>query len=68
MARFVGLLQRYGYSQYVDLPTHVAGHTLDLVISRPDNDCIHFMNVHDHDISDHFLVICDMKPFSSDFF
>ena len=36
--RLAQLLQCYGYVQHVSEPTHTAGHTLDLVIARPDSD------------------------------
>ena len=37
-AKFLSLLQSFGLVQHVTVPTHVAGHTLDLVITREDCD------------------------------
>ena len=35
---FTDLLETFGLSQHVTAPTHLSGHTLDLLISRSSND------------------------------
>jgi len=53
-AHLAQLLQSFGCVQHVDEPTHVAGHTLDLVITRDDTD-IYDLRVGGM-ISDHALI------------
>ena len=53
-ARLQQLLQSFGYVQHVSEPTHNAGHTLDLVITRSD---VALTNLHvGAMISDHALI------------
>jgi len=52
--RFGQLLQSFGLVQHVNEPTHSAGHTLDLVITRTDTE-VTDLHVGDM-ISDHALV------------
>ena len=35
---FTEILQTYGLHQHVLVPTHESGHTLDLIITRSNND------------------------------
>ena len=49
------LLQMFNLVQVVDSPTHRAGHTLDIVITRSDEE-ISQVEVSDISLSDHFLI------------
>ena len=52
--RFLQLLESFACRQHVDTLTHIAGHTLDLVITRRES-AVHMVKVRDL-ISDHFLI------------
>jgi len=59
----VQLLKSFGYIQHVNQPTHIAGHTLDLVITNRDTG-VTDLKVSDP-ISDHSLIYfttCLKKP------
>ena len=49
VCKFLQIIESFGLKQHVSVPTHVAGHTLDLVITRDDCDFLsnspqaHFM-------------------------
>ena len=49
VCKFLQIIESFGLKQHVTVPTHVAGHTLDLVITRDDCDFLsnspqaHFM-------------------------
>ena len=58
---FLLLINQYGFTQHVSGPTHSGGHTLDLILSRSIDNLIHSVSVHDCDISDHSLVLCDFS-------
>ena len=53
---FKSMLQRYGFVQHVNVPTHLSGNTLDLIITREHQDlkCIHIST--GYYISDHCFV------------
>ena len=52
---FVGLLDSYGFANYVTAPTHVLGRLLDVVITR--QDLPHpVVDVRDVGLSDHHLL------------
>ena len=54
---FTELLETFGLLQHISLPTHVSGHTLDLLITRSSNDIsICSTNVSSLRISDHYFV------------
>lgn len=57
---FLWLLPNYELVQHVRGPTHEAGHTLDLVITR--NVEISRLDVRDERISDHYTVYFNMRP------
>lgn len=59
--RFVQMFQQYGFCQYVRDPTHVGGHILDLLIARPEDDCVREVSVHDYALSDHSLILCTLR-------
>lgn len=61
VARFLDLLKQYDLHQYVREPTHSAGHTIDLIVSRASNPIINSVSVHDYCISDHCLILCSLK-------
>ena len=54
------LLDTYSFKQHVTEATHVKGHTIDLIISRSNDDCIKSTVVDDL-ISDHYAVNCDLQ-------
>ena len=58
---FTDLLETFGLLQHVTVPTHLSGHTLDLLISRSSND----INVHliqsTFFVSDHCFVECNLS-------
>ena len=54
------LLAENNLQQHVTKPTHKAGHTLDLVISRESSSIISTTDVYDASISDHFSVLFNL--------
>ncbi|XP_072016909.1 uncharacterized protein [Amphiura filiformis] len=54
--RFLTGIETSGFQQHVTEPTHISGHILDLVISRPDDNLIHSCRVQNNIRSDHFMV------------
>ena len=40
---FNELLETFGLSQHVSVPTHIFGHILDLIITQSTNDLIFFL-------------------------
>ena len=56
-ARFMELLDLQNLSQHVTRSTHRSNHTLDLVITRKDENIIADCNVYDPCLSDHYFVI-----------
>ncbi|XP_067332731.1 uncharacterized protein [Channa argus] len=57
---FLWLLPIYDFVQHVKVPTHEAGHILDLVFSR--NVEISCLSVRDDRISDHYTVYFSVRP------
>ena len=55
-SKFQSLLDMYNLSQNVTSPTHNHGHTLDLVITRTDDETINKTAVTDPLISDHSAI------------
>lgn len=55
---FLQILQCFGYKQHVDTATHKHNHTLDLIITRSDDNIISNMIISDPCISDHYAVFC----------
>ena len=60
-ARFLELLDLHNLSQHVTRSTHRSSHTLDLVITRKDENIIADCNVYDPCLSDHYFVICNLN-------
>ena len=54
------LLKTYGLHQHVSKPTHTKGHTIDLIITRDDDNCV-VSTVVDELISDHNAVHCSLQ-------
>ena len=58
-SRFYDILQCCSLIQCVNGPTHVLGHTLDVLISPGDSDFVRNVNVGDF-ISDHAAIRCQL--------
>ncbi|XP_072182185.1 uncharacterized protein [Diadema setosum] len=57
----IDVLDSYGLQQHIQQPTHIRGHTLDLLISRKETDVIVLSDVSVIDgISDHSAIICHL--------
>ena len=52
---FLDLLASMGLKQHVNVPTHVSGHTLDLMITREHDPVISSVPVADRYLSDPYL-------------
>jgi hypothetical protein len=52
------LLHSFNLTQHISGPTHKNNHTLDLIITRSDEQFAWNFSVHDPGISDHFAVHC----------
>ena len=50
-----------GLKQHVNVPTHVSGHTLDLMITREHDPVISSVPVADRYLSDHASVLCSLN-------
>ena len=57
---FIELLQSYNLRQHVSGSTHHCGHTLDLVISRSDDNIVQSVSLFNDLPSDHCAVMCSM--------
>ena len=55
---FLDLLTSMGLKQHVSVPTHISGHTLDLVITRAQDPVVCSIPVADRYLSDHASVLC----------
>ena len=55
------LLNRYSFFQAVTVPTHRFGHTLDIVMFRPNDDIVCSTTVTLLLSSDHYCVVCDLS-------
>ena len=53
---FNELLDLYNLKQHVDLPTHIKGHTLDVVITPNKQQFLSDINITEIDLSHHFLI------------
>lgn len=58
--QFLDLLSSMGLNQHVNKPTHLSGHTLDLIITRNCDTLLPTNPVTDYLFSDHITVICDL--------
>ena len=55
------LLNRYSFYQAVTVPTDKFGHTLDIVMFRPNDDIVCSTTVTQLLSSDHYCVVCDLS-------
>ena len=55
------VLQTFGLQQHVQVPTHLTGHTLDLIITRSNNDITVSSPKASVALSDHFLIECNLN-------
>lgn len=58
--KFIDLLNTFGLSQKVNTNTHTSGNTLDLILSRSNDDVIITEPISEYFISDHCFVTCDI--------
>ena len=58
---FSALLTSMGLKQHVTVPTHISGHTLDLLITREHDRVICSAPVTDRYLSDHASVLCTLN-------
>ncbi|PIK60388.1 hypothetical protein BSL78_02686 [Apostichopus japonicus] len=58
---FQDLLYSANLKQHVAVPTHRGGHTLDLIISRNDDDFISNIDTTSYLTSDHAVVMCSLE-------
>ena len=58
---FLQLLESLNLRQHVREPTHRSGHTLDLIITREDENIIGPVSVTESIISDHSIVNCSLN-------
>ena len=56
--KFMDLLEMFSLSQHVSGPTHLLGHTLDLIITRLPDDVVLASPKATFPISDHFIIQC----------
>ena len=63
---FLDLLASMGLKQHVNVPTHVSGHTLDLMITREHDPVISNVPVADRYLSDHTSVLCSLNSAKPD--
>ena len=54
--RFKDILETFNIKQHVQGPTHIQGHTLDIVATYDDAPVISDINVSKYDVSHHFLI------------
>ena len=55
------LKSRYSFYQAVTVSTHNLGHTLDIVMFRPNDDIVCSTTVTQLLSSDHYCVVCDLS-------
>ena len=60
-ARFLELLTSMGLEQHVDKPTHISGHSLDLIITRCSDSLLSAKPIADYLFSDHITILCDLE-------
>ena len=56
--KFMDLLETFSLSQRISGPTHLLGHTLDLIITRSSDDIVLASPRTTFPISDHFIIQC----------
>ena len=56
----LNLISSFGLKQHVKGPTHKSGHTLDLMISRNDDELLSSIEALDHGFPDHYAVLTSL--------
>ncbi len=59
--QFSNLVNEAGFTQHITKPTHRDGNTLDLLLSRLEDDLVTEWDVCDKLMSDHFFVSCNLQ-------
>lgn len=59
--QFIEILETFDLKQHVWSATHVSGHTLDLLITRLNEQIVRNIKIHDLIISDHLAVLCNLS-------
>ena len=54
--RFKDILDTFNIIQHIDFPTHIQGHTLDIIATFGENPVISNIESNKYDVSHHFLV------------
>lgn len=57
---FLNILSTFGLSQHINFPTHISGHTLDLLISQSSSQCIHEPSHTYPALSDHHAILAQI--------
>ena len=57
--KFKDILDMFNMIQHVDFPTHIQGHTLDVIVTFQDGPLIKNIISNEYDVSHHFLVDFD---------
>ena len=63
--KFKDMLERFDLTQHVKGPTHVRGHTIDVIISPNRESYINDINLRRLDLSHHFLIEFEVKVSAS---
>ena len=58
---FIALIESFNFKQHICSPTHRAGHILDLLMARDDDQLVTSVSIHDAAFSDHFVVNCALS-------
>ena len=58
---FLRLLESFGLKNHVAFPTHIRGHTLDLLITRSDSDIVMSVEFDPPFLSDHFALLVSLN-------
>ena len=61
VSKLHNLQESFNLKQHVATPTHYRGQTLDLIITRSEDDLVDGIVVRDPSLSDHFAVHCTLK-------
>ena len=59
--KFLDLLDSFNLIQHISMPTHKNSNTLDLIITRSDEETVCNLSVNDPVISDHFVLHCNLN-------
>jgi Reverse transcriptase (RNA-dependent DNA polymerase)/Endonuclease/Exonuclease/phosphatase family len=63
--KFLSLLDTTGLTQLISFPTHISGHTLDLLITRASSNIFSRVRSNDPIISDHYAILSTFSAPSS---